>query len=163
VQGLSGGLAQGLWLVLIGWFLSIAASHSYKQLLVKDILKGITARDMMRPQFDEVPAQMRLSEFIDEHLLQSAQQLWPVVEDGQLLGLVTLEEVRGVDREERSVRTVGQVMKTRLDALTIAPDLDATRTMAALDMQQTPLAVVESGRVIGLISQLDAMKWLQLH
>jgi Zn-dependent protease/predicted transcriptional regulator len=163
VQGFSGGLAQGLWLVLIGWFLSNAASVSYKQLVVKDVLKGITARDMMRPRFEAVPPQMRLSEFIDGHLLQSAQQLWPVVDDGQLLGLVTLEEVRGVKREDRSVMTIGQVMKTRLGALTIAPDLDAASTIAMLDKQQSPLAVVEGGRVIGLITQRDAMKWLLLH
>jgi len=163
IQALSGGLMQGLWLVLIGWFLSNAAAASYKQLVTKEVLKGTTAKDMMRPHFETVPTQMRLSEFIDEHLLHSAQQLWPVVEEGRLVGLLTLREVRGVNREDRPVMTVGQVMNTRLGALTIHPDVDATDTMAALNMQQSPLAVVEDGRVIGLISQVDAVKWLLLR
>ncbi len=163
VQALSGALVQGLWLILIGWFLSNAAAVSYRQVVVKDVLKGITARDIMRSHFEMVPPQMRLSEFVDEHLLQSAQQLWPVVEDGQLIGLVTLQEVRGVNRDNRSVMTVGQVMKSRLGNLTIHPDMDATRMMAALDTHQSPLAVVENGQVIGLISQMDAVKWLFLR
>lgn len=163
VQAVSGGLAQGLWLVLIGWFLSNAATTSYKQLVVKDVLQGLVAKDMMRPRFEVVPVQMRLSEFIDEHLLQSVQQLWPVVEEGRLVGLITLEEVREVEREERPVTTVGQVMKTRLGGRTIAPDLDATRTLEVLDRQQSPLAVVENDRVVGLISQMDTVKWLLLR
>jgi Zn-dependent protease/predicted transcriptional regulator len=163
VQALSGALLQGLWLALIGWFLSNAASASYRQLVVGEALKGVTARDMMRSRFEVVPPQMRLSEFVDEHLLQSAQQLWPVVEEGQFIGLLTLREVRDVSRENRSFVTVGQVMKTRLGHLTLNPGIDATRTMAALDAHQSPLAVVEDGRVIGLISQMDAMKWLFLR
>ena len=163
VQALSGALVQGLWLALIGWFLSNAASASYRQVVVKDVLKGVTARDMMRSRFETVPPQMRLSEFVDEHLLQSAQQLWPVVDEGQFIGLLTLLEVRGVNRENRSFTTVGQVMKTRLGTLTIHPDTDATRTMTALDTQQSPLAVVEDGRIIGLISEMDAVKWLFLR
>jgi Zn-dependent protease/CBS domain-containing protein len=162
LQALSGGLVQGLWLVLIGWFLSNAASASYRQLVLKDALNGITARNIMRSHFEVVPAQMRLAEFIDEHLLQSAQQLWPVVEDDAFVGLLTLREVRQVKREDRPVMTVGQIMNTGLSALSIHPDLDATTTMAALDAQQSPLAVVEGGRVIGLISQMDAAKWLLL-
>ncbi len=163
VQALSGGLLQGLWLVMIGWFLSNAASASYKQVMVKEVLKGVTARDLMRSHFEMVSPQMRLSEFVDEHLLQSAQQLWPVVEDGQFIGLLTLQEVRGINRGDRAIMTVGQVMRTRLDNLIIHPDTDATRTMAALDRQQSPLAVVDNDRVIGLISQIDVVKWLLLR
>ncbi len=163
LQALSGGLMQGLWLVLIGWFLSNAAAASYKQLVTQQMMKGVTARDMMRSHFETVPAQMRLSEFIDEHLMQSAQQLWPVVEDEQLVGLLTLQEVRNVKAENRPVATVGQVMKTSVGALTLHPDIDATRALTTLETHQSPLAVVEHGRVIGLISQADALKWLLLH
>lgn len=163
LQAFSGALAQGLWLVLIGWFLSNAAVASYKQLVTKQALKGITARDMMRSHFETVPPQMRLSEFIDEHLLQSAQQLWPVVDEGRLVGLLTLQEVRAVSREDRHDVIVGQVMKPGQGALTLHPDTDATRAMAVLDAQQSPLAVVENGRVIGLLSQMDTVKWLLLR
>ena len=163
LQVFSGVTVQGLWLVLIGWFLSNAASTSYRQLVIKDALKGVTAKAMMRSHFEAVPPGMRLSEFIDEHLLQSAQQLWPVVDEGDLVGLLTLQQVRPVNREDRPVTTVGQVMDTRLGAATIDAGTDATTAIAALDRRQAPLAVVEHGRVIGLLSQMDATKWLLLR
>jgi Zn-dependent protease/CBS domain-containing protein len=163
LQIVSGTMVQGLWLVLIGWFLSNAASSSYKQLVMRDLLKGVTARDLMRSRFESVSAQLRVGEFIDAHLLQSPQMLWPVLEDGQLIGLLTLQQVKDIPTENRSDMPVGQVMRTDLAALSMSPDTDANQTLLALATHNSPLAVVENNRVLGLISQLDAMKWLQLH
>jgi len=51
----------GLWLVLIGWFLSNAASTSYRMLILRDLLEGVSARDMMRSHFGSITAQMRVA------------------------------------------------------------------------------------------------------
>ncbi len=163
LQAVGGAIMQGLWLVLIGWFLSNAASASYRQMVLKELFKGLTARDLMRSHFEAVTAQMRVDEFIDGHLLQSPQLLWPVVEDDQLIGLVTLDQVKGVPEEDRDVVTLGQVMRTDLGELTLAPDTSANQTLLALVTHSSPLAIVEGKRVVGLLSQFDAMKWLQLH
>lgn len=163
LQAISGGLMQGLWLVLIGWFLSHTASASYRQLVVRDMFKGVTARDMMRSRFESVSAQMRVGDFIDDHLLQSPQLLWPVIEDDQLIGLLTLEQVKSVGMEDRDMVTVGRVMRTDLGAFSLSPDVDAQQALQALAVHDSPLAVVEGTRVLGLLSQVDAMKWVQLH
>lgn len=163
LQAISGLFLQGLWLVLIGWFLSNTATASYRLLVLRDLLKGVAARDLMRAHFGTVPAQMRVAEFIDDHLMQSPQLLWPVMEDEQLIGLVTLEEVRKVPGEDRAVTTLGQVMRTDLSARTLEPDADARRVFELLAAGGLPLAVVERGRVIGLLSGADAAKWLVLH
>lgn len=163
MQALSGAPLQGLWLVMIGWLLSNAASASYKQLIMRDLLKGITARDMMRTHFETVTAQTRVADFIDNYLLQSSQQLWPVLEDEQLIGLVTLQEVKGTPAQDRASMTIGQVMRTDLGALSLAPDADANRALLAVSTHSSPLAIVEGNRVIGLLAQADTVKWLLLH
>ena len=164
VQVLSGLILQGLWLLMIGWFLANAASASYRQLLMREALKGVTARDLMRSRFETLHAGMAVADFVDNHLLQSPQILWPVVgEAGQLVGLITLEEVKSIPDADRRHVAVTQVMRTDLSALTLGPDTDASRTMLVLGSHSFPLAVVEDNRVIGLLSQVDAMKWLLLH
>lgn len=163
MQALSGQALQGLWLLMIGWLLSNAASASYKQLVMRDLLKGITARDLMRSHFETVTAQTRVGEFIDNHLLQSPQQLWPVLEDDQLIGLVTLQEVKDTPANDRAVVTIGQVMRTDLGALTLPPGADANQALLAVSTHSSPLAIVEGNRVIGLLSQADTVKWLLLH
>ena len=163
MQAVTGMLLQGLWLVLIGWFLSNAASASYRMLVVRDLLDGLSARDLMRSKFGSIPAQMRVEDFIENHLMQSPQLLWPVLEEDQLIGLVTLDEVRKVAPGDREVATVGQVMRSDLGALTLAPETDARRVIELLSTHALPLAVVERGRVLGLLSAADAAKWLVLH
>jgi CBS domain-containing protein len=131
--------------------------------VVRDLLAGVRARDMMRSQFGTVPAQMRVEDFIENHLLQSPQLLWPVLEEGQLIGLVTLEDVRKVPPHERDATPIGQVMRTNLGAMSLAPETEASRAIELLGSGGTPLAVVERGRVLGLLSPADAAKWLVLH
>lgn len=163
MQALSGMTFQGLWLVLIGWFLSNAAAASYKQMLVNDVFKGVSARQLMRTHFETVTPQLRIEDFIDGHLLQSSQLLWPVLEDGQLVGLVTLQQVKDIASNERSLATVGQVMRTDLGALTLSPDTNAQHTLQILGQHDTPMAIVENNRVVGLLAESDAIKWLMLH
>jgi CBS domain-containing protein len=54
-------------------------------------------------------------------------------------------------------------MRTDLEEMTLVPDLDAHRALLALQTHSLPLAVVDGDRVVGLLSEQDAMKWLLLH
>jgi len=163
VQVVSGSLFQGLWLALIGWFLSHAASTSYRMLVLRDLLEGVKARDMMRSHFESVPVRMRVTDFVENHLMQSSQLLWPVLEDEQLIGLVTLEEVRKVPPGDREVTPLGQIMRTDLGALTLRPETEAKQALERLGEVGLPLAVVEGGRVLGLLSAADTAKWMVLR
>ena len=106
---------------------------------------------------------MWVTEFVEDHLMQSPQLLWPVLEEEQLIGLVTLEEVLKVPTAERDTSTVGQIMRTDLAALTMGPDVDARSALERLSASGVPVAVVEGSRVVGLVSGVDATKWLVLH
>jgi Zn-dependent protease/predicted transcriptional regulator len=163
MQALAGAVLQGLWLLMIGWFLANAASASYKQLVMRDMFRGITARDLMRSHFETVDAHQSVADFIDNYLLQSPQILWPVTDGDELVGLVTLGEVKRIPNADRPDMILGQVMHTKLSQFTLAPETDANQAMVALSRHNAPLAVVENNRVIGLLSQADTMKWLLLH
>ena len=163
LQALSGGLLLGMWMVLIGWFLANAASAGFRQMVVHDLLRGLTARDLMRSHFESVSPQVRVEDFIEAHLLQSAQLLWPVEEEGQLVGLLSMAEVKDIPGAERGNINVGQVMRTDLGAMTLRPDVDAASVLAQLAGHGGPMAVTEGDRVIGLLAQSDAVRWLLLH
>jgi hypothetical protein len=54
-------------------------------------------------------------------------------------------------------------MRSDLAALTMAPETEARRAVELLGASGLPVAVVERGRVLGLLSAADAAKWLVLH
>src|SRR5690606_8421875 len=59
-----GGLFSGLWLALIGWFLSNAAEVTAAQAGVESSLRGITVRDAMDPAPPAVSPNESVSELV---------------------------------------------------------------------------------------------------
>jgi len=89
---------------------------------------------------------------------------FPVEADGQLVGLVTLEDVRTIPREQWDTTYVQEMMtpNERLATLPTTAEADeALHQLQQYDVRQVP--VVENGRLVGLVRRRDIMKWLQLQ
>jgi len=158
------GFVNGLWLVLIGWFLGNAAQLGYEQVLQRDVLRGVTVERLMCSQVETVPADLPIAALVDEHLLHSDQRSFPVVERERMVGLIGLEEVRLVPRALWRSTPVGEAMTPLAALTTIAPDEDASRALgelASLEVSQLP--VVDGERLLGVVRRQDIMKWLTLR
>ncbi len=163
MQVLSGAAVQGLWLVLIGWFLSSAASSSYSQMMMRRTLQGCRVEDVMRTHFETVDADIPVARFIDDFLLKSNQRLWPVTAAGRLVGFANLETIQELEAERRHTLRIRDIMRTDLDELSLPPHADAMKAMERLSLSGSPLAVVRGEEVLGLVAQDDMVKWLALH
>jgi len=154
----------GLWLMLIGWFLSHLATASYSQTLTQRFLEPLKVADLMRTHFERVPGDLSLSRFVDDCLLRSNQTLWPVVDGGRTIGAVSMDDVLALDPDARQRVAVADVM-TALDRLSgLSPSetaLDASAKLAAAGDQ--PLAVLDGGEIVGLLRGSDVLRWMMLH
>jgi len=160
VQLLGGEFIQGLWLLLIGWFLGNAARSQYSQLLIRQALEGLRVRDLMRTQFETVEPDADLSAFLEGRLLRGAQPVWPVVRGGTLLGMISLESIRSA--EPGAGAPVSAAMVPVPD--TVDPDLGGSEALRrVVGAQQDPLPVVERGKLVGLLHRSDLMRWLAMH
>jgi predicted transcriptional regulator len=162
LQILSGAF-QGLWLILIGWFITSAASTSYSQLMVRRTLQGCRVADVMRTHFETVDADMSVGEFIDDYLLRSSQRLWPVTEGGRLAGFASLETIRSIEAADRGRTRLRDAMRTDVDKLTVLANADAMKAMERMTIGSMPMAVLRGDEVVGLLSHEDMVKWLTLH
>ena len=158
----SGAGFGGLWLAFIGWFLLDAARASGAQVEITERLRGVTVGDVMTRQFPVVDANTNLETFVQEHLLPTAQRFFVVEEQGQPAGIVTLHEVKAVDRRRWPYTTVGDVMRSLKGLQTVAPDRplrEALEVMEREDVNQIP--VVQQGRLTGIISRSHILRVLQ--
>jgi Zn-dependent protease/CBS domain-containing protein len=158
------GLVGGIWLAFIGWFLNSASVQSYQQIVVHDILEGVPVEQMMRPKPPTVPPDCSISDLVNSHIMRTDDHSFPVVEDGQLVGMVTLEDVRQVSRDDWDTVTVGQIMTAMDDLTVVSPNEDAAETLMKLtrrDVRQLP--VMENGHLAGVLRRRDIIKWLQLQ
>lgn len=161
LQLLAGAALGGLWLLFIGWFLRNAAAMSLRQHVVKNLLEGVAAREIMTPDPDVVGPDLTLEELVESHLMRKRYQSFPVVEDGRPVGLVTLQHVKSVPPEERSRRRVRDVMKGP-EGIVVGPRDSVTAVLEGMEESGERRAlVVEDGRLVGIISASDVATWLQ--
>ena len=158
------GAVGGLWLAFIGWFLNNAALMSYQQVLLRDVLRGLPISRLMQTSFDAVSPEMPVDRFVEEHLLRSAQRVFPVMEGESLVGVVTLTDVRHVERAKWPSLRVADIMTGRGKLKVAHPDDDALDVLTALGTNNVnQLPVIEQERLRGLIRREDILKWLALE
>jgi Zn-dependent protease/CBS domain-containing protein len=164
------GLLNGLWLAFIGWFLNNASAQSYRQIVVHDILEGVSVERMMRTDPPTVSPDCSLNDLVHEHVMGTDEASFPVVEAGradekpELVGIVTIEDVRAIPRDDWDTTTVRDVMTPFEKLVTVVRSDDGAVALDRLtetDIRQLP--VVEGHTLVGMLRRRDVMQWLRLH
>lgn len=158
------GLVSGLWLIFIGWFLSSAASQSYRQLVIHHILEGVPVNRIMRTDIPTASPYMTIEDLVRLLLINSDERSFPVVEDDRLVGLVCIEDLKKVAREEWPIVPVSRIMTPRDKLITIGPNDDLAKAfeqLARIDVNQLPVVVGDT--LVGLLRRRDLLRWLQIH
>ena len=158
----SGNGLGGIWLIFLGWFVRMAAESSYVQHVLHRSLEGAHARDAMTPEPQTVDPDATLQDFLDEYVLEGRHHSYPVAEDGRAVGLITLDRVRGVPKEERAGRTVRDAMLPISPEVSVPPTASMAQAMQRLN--ESPVGrilVTDADRLLGIISQTDVARWLE--
>lgn len=158
------GFLNGLWLAFIGWFLNSASIQSYQQVVLQDALEDVPVTRLMRPNPPTVPPNGSISSLVHDYVMGTDDHAFPVLENGRLLGLVTLEDVRGLSRNQWDTTLVRDIMTPAEELLTLSQDDWADEALNKLrerDVRQLP--VLHNGELAGLLRRRDIVKWLQLQ
>ena len=154
----------GIWMFLIGLFLRNASASSYDQVVVQETLAGMSAGDLARRDFDPIDPEMMVGLLVDQHMLTGHGRAYPVMAGEELLGLITLTDVRRLDRAEWSGTSVYRTM-TPIERLhTVSqqePALRVLQLMAEADVNQVP--VMDGRRLAGIISRGEVLRLMQLR
>lgn len=152
---------NGIWLALIGWFLDNAAVGSYRQVALQDMLQGHTVSEVMTRDCQAIPPTATVEQTVHDYILNSGRRCFPVVEDGQALGMVTLHNIKGIARELWPKKTVREVM-TPLDKVkSVGPNDGLSTAMQLLnddDLNQLP--VTEGHSIVGMIARDNLLSFI---
>lgn len=123
---------SGLWMAFIGWFLLQAASATYMQARIGNMLHGLQVKNVMTTDCKTVDPNISLQDFVHEILLPSGRRCFLVVQDSRLLGMVTPNEVRGVEAQAWTSTTVRSVMRPADKIHFISPDMPAMEALETM-------------------------------
>jgi CBS domain-containing protein len=111
-----------------------------------------------------VDPQTRISRLIDKHIMGTDERAFPVLEHDRLVGLICLEDIRKVPRQEWDERLVQEVMTPANELTILSPRTDSNEAFQKLtqrDVRQIP--VIENGQLVGLLRRRDIVRFLQLQ
>jgi len=160
---LGGNVVGGMWWVLIGLFLRGAASAGYYQIETRRAMEGEPVRRFMVADPVSVSPDISVRAFVDDYVYTSHHDLYPVKDNGRLLGCVGIREVREAPRDKWDWITVGRIAAPCSEENTVDADADAIQALSR--MQRTGnsrLMVTENGRLVGIVTLKDMLKLLAL-
>ena len=165
---MKGEWVSGLWLAFIGWFLLTAAQESVAQITVREALAGLRAADVMSREVPTVPRNLSLQEYSSD-VLRTGRRCHLVVGDERFLGMMNVQALNSVPREDWPVTSVQAVMIPRekiLWAMPQEPLLALLERLVAADVNQMPVVggadgSSEGAHIVGMVTRDSILRVIQ--
>ncbi len=160
---LAGGLLDGIWLAFIGWFLLGAARGEASGLQLEGVLKRLTARQVMQEDFASVTPGTPVAEIVNDYMVGKGERAVMVANDGAVLGVITVSDVRRVPRDAWPSVPAQRVMTPRASVITVNANQPAVEVLVLLGekgLNQVP--VLDEGRMVGMVTRRDLLDRIQL-
>lgn len=160
---LRGNVIGGVWLAVLAFFLQGAAAAEASATVAQGALGRLPpARTLAQEDWPTVTVDTPLQQIADL-VLETGRRAYPVTDAlGRFVGLVTLDGLRGVERERWPWLPAGRVMLREVHHLPPeASALDTLRVFGERGVHQMP--VLDGERYVGMISRAQLMALLQLY
>lgn len=163
LQILNGNFIAGMWWFLIGMFLRGAAQMSYQRVLTRQTLEGEPVRRFMQTDPITVPPSLTVAELVEDYIYKYHFKMFPVVDNGKLVGCITTKQIKEIPRQAWSRQTVAEIANRCTGENTISPETDAIKALGLMSRSATSrLMVTENERLVGIISLKDLLNFLSL-
>ncbi|WP_135854849.1 site-2 protease family protein [Halorussus salinus] len=158
VLGLFGLFSGNILLIGIAFFIYIGATSEAQQTVMNAAFRDVRVRDVMTPveKLNTVEADISVADLM-ETMFRERHTGYPVMDRGELVGMVTLDDARQVSDVEREAYTVRDVMSGDLKTIPASDD-----AMSAFEQLQQHgigrlLVIDADGELAGLVSRTDLM------
>ena len=154
----------GLWLAFIGWFLIVTAAAETRLAAVSETLAGLGVGDAMARDPVTAPPGLTLQEFLDRVYSGHHHTIYPVTDNGAVLGLLEARDVVAVPEAQRQTVRVNDRMRPLEQAGFVREQDDlaeALTTLLQTDLQRA--LVLRDSRLAGVLSVSDVERLVGLR
>lgn len=168
LNAFGGNLLGGMWYFLIGVFLKAAAKNSYGRLLLQAAFSEKRVDSLMNIETDAISPHLSLEEVVSEHLPRQKGKILPVIENGRLVGCITLAQIKRIPDKMRAEYRAGELLQSCPEKSVIKRE---TGVLQALNhMNKTGinrLLVVDGHKLVGTLTLSDIIEafstWKELE
>lgn len=157
-----GEFLNGIWLVFLGWFIRSGAETGLRQTIMEETLSGMKVESVMTREVLTVPPNITVQQLISDYFLVHPHGGYPVVSEGEILGVVTLQCARSVPKERREATTVKEAMIPCERSVMINRSMSALDAMNMMARENVGrVLVVEGNELVGIVTRGDLIRAIQ--
>jgi Zn-dependent protease/predicted transcriptional regulator len=164
IQIFTGMLIGGIWLIFIGMFLRGVAEGGYQEVLMRQSLEDAQVREVMIEDVVNVQPDLTIRELVTDYFLRYGFKGFPVMDSGKITGVISLAEVKNIDRGHESTTRVADIMQHLNDSIIISPDMSLIVAMHKMASENTArLLVMENDQFLGMITKTGLLRFLEIR
>ena len=155
---------NGIMLAFIGWFLHHFATTSYRQLEMRETLRGFSARAVMGTDYIAISPNLSLKELAQDYVLPTGRRHFVVAEDGRLAGMVSFENIKAMPQTRWDITPVRAVMTPADKVVSARPEEEALSILERMEEHDlTQLPVVKERVILGIIVRETLLHFIRLR
>lgn len=166
---LTGNIVGGIWWFLIGIFMRSASSMTDQQTQVRSYLHGQPVSRFMTSPVVSISEQISIRDLVENFFYEYHHKLFPVFQDGRLIGQVTINRIRDVDPADWDTTFVGDITERVCAANTISEDEDAMEALAAMtsaepgNRRSRLMVIAPDGSLAGILTVRDLLDYFNIR
>ena len=161
---IQGDLIAGLWMMLIGFFLQTISKLSYQDMLIRNFFSGHLIDEYIKKEVISVGSNISVQKLVADYFYTYYHKLYPVTENGNLVGYISFNEIRQLPQEEWSSTEVKQIMQLCNDKNTIESNANVMDVINLMNTQQIGrIIVTKNGKLQGVIALKDLMNIIYIR
>lgn len=161
LMAIFGIFVGNLWFPLIALFIYVGASEEEQSTQADVALGNILVKDIMTKNVVFVNPSMTVEDLI-QFIFEKKHMGYPVMEEGDLKGIVTFTDIEHVPYLERSMTLVSDIMtKNVISVPSNARASDAMKLIVSKNIGR--VMVVDNELLVGILSRTDLVRILKLR
>ena len=155
------GLFNNPFLLFIAFFVWIGASQEASMVQMRNSISGIPVTQAMQTRFDILSPTDRLDRVVSL-ILAGSQQDFPVVEDGQFIGVLTRDDFIKALSQKGQDTPVMDVIRRNVPAVD-SHEMVETALIRFQESGAKTLPVMHRGRFVGLLTSENITEFLMIR
>lgn len=159
-----GNLINGLWFIFIGGFINQAAQASYEHTHISSLFKNLPVKNLMTPSVISLHDKMSIQQVVEDYFYAYRHNCFPVMDGETVLGIVTLNEIKKIPREDWPNKEIQEICRTINSNLTASyNDSSLTVFQKIMSNGVGRLLVFNNQKLVGIISKTDILNYINIH
>ena len=154
------GIFYNFWLIILAIFIYFGAGEEERSTKLSESFQGVKVRELMTTEVSSVGPNETVRELLDKMLLEKHMG-YPVVDQGRLIGVVTLQDAAKVSKEEQWAIQVRDIMSR--EVLTVAPETDVMEAVRLISSKGIGrLIVKQDNEMVGIVTRTDLVRAMEI-